>query len=71
MTADERNSLYALEVRLFGLDGESGLYGDVQQIKLDLAEWRGAIRLVKAGGAFLGIGGVVTIVAALLSVPRP
>lgn len=66
MTNGEKNELAELNLRLFGLDGQSGLYGDVQTIKQELAEWRGAIRLVRYGGSLLGLGGIVTIVAALI-----
>lgn len=66
MTNLERNELSEMNLRLFGLDGQSGMYGDLQEIKRELAEWRGAIRLVRYGGSLLGLGGIVTIVAALM-----
>lgn len=70
MTGHERDEIAALSVRLFGLDGTGGLYGDVQDIKNELAEWRGAIRLVKAGASILGVGGIATILVALMNMPR-
>lgn len=66
MTRDERDELAQLNVRLFGLDGTGGLYGDVQEIKGELAEWRGAIRIVKYAGSILGIGGIGLILRAII-----
>lgn len=66
MTSSERDELAHLNVRLFGLDGSGGLAGDVQEIKEELAEWRGAIRIVKAAGTILGISGIGLILRAFM-----
>lgn len=39
---------------------------DIEVIKTELAEWRGAIRLVRYGASLLGVGGIMTILVALL-----
>lgn len=66
MTRDERDELAILNTRLFGLNGDGGLYGDVQDIKSELAEWRGAIRIVKYAGSILGLGGIGLILRAIM-----
>lgn len=38
---------------------------DISEIKIELAEWRGAIRLVRYGASLMGIGGIAALVAAL------
>ena len=66
MTRDERDELAQLNVRLFGLDGQGGLYGDVQEIKSELAEWRGAVRILKYAGSVMGLGGFGLILRAII-----
>jgi hypothetical protein len=65
MTSDERDRLAALEVRLFGLDGEGGLYGKVVAIETEVSEWRGAMRLVRGVSAIVGLSGIAVLARAL------
>jgi len=73
MTGHERSELAELNARLFGLDGsgEGGAIGSINdrlaQIDARLNRWDGAISLIRATAAILGIGGIALIAIALAS----
>ena len=59
MTSAERSELAHLELRLFGEDGTGGMAGDVREVRTQVAEMRGAIKLIRwlgpTGAAILWI----------------